>query len=896
MLLILKSLITYVLIPPSGVLAACLPNASTQKRQIVVGGVQMPLGIWPMAWDTAMLVAHVMRIVAEDLLGLDVALGPGDHRAGISVTSIKALAGCRVSEDEVEDCLGDPSKDAADLRYHLAFETWSAESYWEEWQRSQPERSPVQLGPIGYSGSVGSYIKSTTVSAGISRNGLSLLFYGNYNASWFDPSTQFDDINNIDTVSLSKCSDMMSSSLDYYISLYDKFFGSDRGLGYEVKSDGSFSLNCRDDLWWLSPACRSNTGECIPYISNQYAHGVDEIMMKSSYYNLPFAFGFARDHEQHANILSQNNVVLYAWQPDTVTATSNLQQILFPAFNATLSEQGFEITMKEDKPLQKWAAQGLEQSALRAYEVARRMSIPLEDINKMLSNFSAGGTYYDAACGWLRNSPDWRRNWIQWCAPGYFRPHYARPKDASGSSEQGIDCQPCPLGQFRNDIRSDLCSECPLGSFSSIVGSTSCNSCPKGTYASSPGAQACESCSWWYTTASEGAVGTMDCMLNPSVVVALFIMTLLSVPVSVGFLVHRHHKKDQHRIQMEKVLSKGFEATAELQHPMCLIKLEDFQEMSLATIQECHEGARIAGKVAFLDTLTDVESFRESGRKIMFFSYTWLSWNRLGPDAVQLACMKQSALKVCELNAEDVSNMYIWLDVLSIPQVNPRCKALAVDSLFNYASRTDYLIAICPDGQHEETKEPAGAESYKSRVWCRVEQVAHCSTKGLRGMYRTQGPDHLVPMEEGWIRDIIHIFDAHTTCCRLGHPGQRKCDRELLVPTLLAMYAKMYQDMRQQERSSASFQNFWFLIQENRDRVFPQMFTYRTVDGKHETRPLFGPLMSWISQLCKNSDDLSDMRDLFKTASASVQAGGIMTAGSLTDHGRTHKKMKLESE
>ena len=39
-----------------------------------------------------------------------------------------------------------------------------------------------------------------------------------------------------------------------------------------------------------------------------------------------------------------------------------------------------------------------------------------------------------------------------------------------------------------------------------------------------------------------------------------------------------------------------------------------------------------------------------------------------------------------------------------------------VDSLYVYASAVTALIIIAPDSVHEQTKEEAGLESYKSRV------------------------------------------------------------------------------------------------------------------------------------------------------------------------------------
>ena len=72
----------------------------------------------------------------------------------------------------------------------------------------------------------------------------------------------------------------------------------------------------------------------------------------------------------------------------------------------------------------------------------------------------------------------------------------------------------------------------------------------------------------------------------------------------------------------------------------------------------------------------------------------------------------------------------IWLDILSIPQTNRGVQQFAVDSLYVYASSVSAVIIIAPDSEHENTKENAGLDSYKSRVWTRVEQVSHCFAHG----------------------------------------------------------------------------------------------------------------------------------------------------------------------
>ena len=85
-----------------------------------------------------------------------------------------------------------------------------------------------------------------------------------------------------------------------------------------------------------------------------------------------------------------------------------------------------------------------------------------------------------------------------------------------------------------------------------------------------------------------------------------------------------------------------------------------------------------------------------------------------------------------------------------------------MDSLYVYASAVTALIIIAPDSVHEQTKETAGLDSYKSRVWTRVEQVSHCSAHGIDSMF-VEAPGGLQQVTTDWIGTVICMFDAHLT-------------------------------------------------------------------------------------------------------------------------------------
>ena len=114
----------------------------------------------------------------------------------------------------------------------------------------------------------------------------------------------------------------------------------------------------------------------------------------------------------------------------------------------------------------------------------------------------------------------------------------------------------------------------------------------------------------------------------------------------------------------------------------------------------------------------------------------------------------------------------------SIPQFHDGCKLLAVNALYVYGAAADVFIIIAPDSVHVNTGEIANLESYKTRVWCGVEQFANFSAHSREAMF-IMTSDQLEPMTNSWMSEVVCIFDAQMICCRLQHTGMNKCDRRV---------------------------------------------------------------------------------------------------------------------
>jgi len=123
-------------------------------------------------------------------------------------------------------------------------------------------------------------------------------------------------------------------------------------------------------------------------------------------------------------------------------------------------------------------------------------------------------------------------------------------------------------------------------------------------------------------------------------------------------------------------------------------------------------------------------------------------------------------------------------------------------------------------------------------------------------MYVTATPGALVPVDEVWIQHAIRIFEGKMTCCRLGHPHGKQCDKELLVPPVLAMYTSLLSKVSKDGsvQGPPSLQIVWDAIDRSRSSVFPEQFTYTDRSAKRTTRQLFGSTIRWVDKLAENDD------------------------------------------
>eukprot|EP00929_Paragymnodinium_shiwhaense_P095770 TRINITY_DN57040_c0_g1_i1.p1 TRINITY_DN57040_c0_g1~~TRINITY_DN57040_c0_g1_i1.p1 ORF type:complete len:1070 (-),score=105.02 TRINITY_DN57040_c0_g1_i1:373-3582(-) len=909
--------------------AACLEEAIPphELRNVTV---DIPLGIFVNPTDpAAMLLSHIMRILAEEKLGYNTVLYPGEYF--YSEASIRALAGCDPPDTDFDDCVTNRSKDASPHLYHLVMQLWQwGRSEHARWQKNLPHRAPELLPDVGFRGMQGLYVTKLIMELGLNKSGQVLSSYLSYGAERFDPAGLFTNIDDIDSAVLLSChhTDVMTALTDW------------SNAPEDYKKMLLSRLTCSRDGWWLlPPACKDQPHRCAPCILKA-TFGLEEVWQKLIHHNLAIAVGLAQDEASFERLTNEYNVLKRSQFPDLHTLPHKWELVAFPEHNVEEWNRGLKSTQAPSRMLDKWASSSLNRQAVRALEVARRVAVPMHAMADMLTLLGEENkTSYEAACEWLRRSNSWE-GWIPsalYCVAGQglyagdepvtnvtnelrsaTRCHWCPPGRASipGTSDlgDGLLCQLCTAGKFQPDPMGQSCTNCSAGEFSK-QGQGSCSSCEPGTYSSIPGAASCiqcpvglvtdgmgkttqadcvcdlgyykapatserpcRSCGWFQTTAQMDTTSETGCMWDKTQVFVGMAILLSSVVPLVGlacwFQSRRWLKKVREDDAMQEALLQGFRSISRPRYPMCLMPMICFCEMTTDDFERCHEGARDNAKLLCLDSASNIKRFKASGRKILFFSYTWTSWQRLGPNKAQIACMKHAAQRILQQEGLEAEKFFIWLDVLGIPQVNDDCKGLAVNSLYIYASRADYLVIVAPDGVHADTGQVVGLEAYKSRAWCRLEQLAHMCAHGIDHIWICRRPGTLEPINEEWIRDVMYIFDGEVTCCRLKHPHDKPCDKQLMVPTVLAMYTDLLvhaargamagrhsqlsssrhsscSSGKAQDPTAKSIQMVWDLMRQDVNRVFPKAFNYLHESGRVTKQRLFGPAIRIIQECIK---------------------------------------------
>lgn len=314
-------------------------------------------------------------------------------------------------------------------------------------------------------------------------------------------------------------------------------------------------------------------------------------------------------------------------------------------------------------------------------------------------------------------------------------------------------------------------------------------------------------------------------------------------------LEHLRQVEDLRREQtLQRTVTAAVRSVEELGHPMIVIKAPNFLDLGLEEVGRLHEEYRASGNLKVFDTKADVFEAKANGAFLIFFSYECLAYKQAGPNKVQLATMKAAVQELAASSGKQMDDIFIWLDCLSIPQRNRAMMMAAINAIYTFASMPNAMVLICPESTHADTGRPASGETMRERLWCRVEHVAYCCSRGVSTMFLHRG-EALEPLPEEWMPSVCCVYESMSTCCRLKHKTSPSCDRETCVLPLLALYYDVY-SRKELGRSDERDFYAWNLIKQHRERMFPRTFTYQTENGDEE-RPLFADMLERVEALVK---------------------------------------------
>lgn len=146
-------------------------------------------------------------------------------------------------------------------------------------QRNQGNAAiaPEDLGSMGYDGDHNLFVKGTIRDEAYRDSGLSLDFYKSYNTTFHSPQEYFGKLSDLNPQDFFLCdADGLEFSNALRMSDYIRWTGDLDGV--TKLANGQYMARCPDGRFWLAPACRHNSTECIPLLAAGNGWIVDAMM------------------------------------------------------------------------------------------------------------------------------------------------------------------------------------------------------------------------------------------------------------------------------------------------------------------------------------------------------------------------------------------------------------------------------------------------------------------------------------------------------------------------------------------------------------------------------------------------------------------------------------------
>jgi len=359
---------------------------AAERRNLMDDGESYPVGFWTTSFDdygqTSFAATAIAQLVVEEVFGFNTAeSGRGTDES----EGIYALMGCNTSLLHNQSC-GSDNWTAT----HVLVDAYVDPELWQKVKGDL--RAPVKVGSMGYDFYDGQFVSASACDA-TSEIALDT-FEGLHVEN--EPWVHFDDISSINTSLLGSCE-------NFFLNLSD--FGDDADL----------TTSCPDGYFWLSPACRGNASQCIPYFS-PFTDWLDPIIThKAIVWNIPLAVAGANDFLDFEELVHRHRCIFSGQRPSSLYSSKALR-IHFPAHdrkayaakNYTTAEPGYPISNLISYDLMDLAPE--LHSFVSKFHLSAAMMTEL--LQKQSRSFSDNTSWRDVACDFLTSNPTVLQSWL----------------------------------------------------------------------------------------------------------------------------------------------------------------------------------------------------------------------------------------------------------------------------------------------------------------------------------------------------------------------------------------------------------------------------------------------------------------------------------------------------
>ncbi|CAK0903450.1 unnamed protein product [Prorocentrum cordatum] len=314
-------------------------------------------------------------------------------------------------------------------------------------------------------------------------------------------------------------------------------------------------------------------------------------------------------------------------------------------------------------------------------------------------------------------------------------------------------------------------------------------------------------------------------------------------------------------------ISKSCAATRTCMFNVCFLRYATFKQSGKLTPHEVH---RERGQLFSFDTYEAVYSWVRMHATV-FVSHQWLGFTEPDPDNIHFPAICAACDTICAKAGLDERDLYMWVDYVSIPQINNYLKALSISSLAVYASIAKYFVIVAPPCLHHDKLVECNSATYQRRGWCRLEQWARMTVGGLRDMYIYEGGNLEQLLDRPhWYEASVKVFEGDFTV---------EADKYNIVDPVMGLWYIALLNADRQNIDSLLID----LVNQNKESVFPAAY-FEDYIGKLEA----------LVEQEKGSSQPRDHSVLIQSVSSSVALCEVV--GAREDHRCSNPSKRIISD